>query len=90
MSKTLVASSVASGRCENNTRGFAMTFCDVVLESFGALPGSTFTVISPPMVSSCSDLTVGDGAALIGFAGVSEPRFDLRGGDRVRLEDACN
>ena len=43
-----------------------MTFVDMVRESLGALPGSTLTDRSPPIVSSCSSLTMGDCALLEG------------------------
>jgi hypothetical protein len=41
-----------------------MTFCDIVRDSFGALPGSSLMLRSPPIVSSRSPFTAGDCAAL--------------------------
>jgi hypothetical protein len=53
-----VASSVASGLSVKSGGGRDGTFCEDFRESFGALPFSTFSVISPPRKSSDSVATI--------------------------------
>jgi len=69
--KVLVAFSVASGSSRNKDGGRGITFCDVDLDSLGAFPGSSLSVMSPPTVSSFAR---GDCEALCIFAG--EPEYD--------------
>ena len=53
-----------------------MIFLDDVRASFGALPGSSLTVMSPPTTSSNSDFGVGESTPL--FSGVETPEFVVR------------
>jgi hypothetical protein len=51
-SKVLVASSYMSGSSLKSGGALVMNFCDALRDSFGGLPGSNLTVISPPTVDS--------------------------------------
>ena len=64
-----LASSVASGRSRYRVGGLDTTFWEALRDSLGALPGSIFSVMSPPTTSSCSLLSgvgVCEGSRLVG------------------------
>jgi hypothetical protein len=80
------ASFVESSMWLNSCGDRATTFCDDVRSSLGAFPGSTVTVISPPMISSSSSSDLGVWLALCFFTGDREADFLSIGvGDRERL-----
>ncbi len=64
-----------------------MTFCDAFLDSLGVFPGSTVTVISPPMTSSLSSTSdLGVAVALCRLVGDCESELLRAGvGDRDLL-----
>jgi hypothetical protein len=87
-SKVEVASSVESGKSLNNCRGPVMTFCDIVRVNFGALPGSSLMLRSPPIVSSRSPFTAGECVALGCFDDVAS-LLTLRGVSPFDADRAC-
>lgn len=69
--KVLVASAVSSGRSPNNCAGLAMNFCEELRDNLGALPGSTLTLISPPIISG-SSVFAGELGDFVDMAEVSD------------------
>ena len=74
-SKLFLASPVASAESRKSGGGLKGIFFDEERESFGALPGSSLTEISPPTVSSNSGFMIGERGLLEDFRGEIEAEF---------------
>jgi hypothetical protein len=83
---TVTASSVESSTWSKSCGGRATTFRDDFRESLGALPGSTVTMMSPPMISSSPSSDLGVWLALCFLTGDWDEDFLAVGvEDRDRL-----